>query len=56
MFFGGGGGRGRSSRGPQRGKNVVHQLRVSLEDMYNGSVRKLSLQKSVLCPKCDGKC
>ena len=54
MFFGGGG-RGGRGRGPARGKNVVHQLKVSLEDMYNGVVRKLSLQKSVLCPKCDGK-
>ena len=52
MFFGGRGGR---QRGPQRGKNVVHQLKVSLEDLYNGAVRKLSLQKNILCPKCDGK-
>jgi len=41
MFFGGGGGR---SRGPQKGKDVVHQLQVSLEDLYNGSTRKLALQ------------
>merc|ERR1719427_819491 len=35
MFFGRGGGR----RGPRRTKNLVHQLSVSLEDMYNGTVR-----------------
>nr|XP_057930779.1 dnaJ homolog subfamily A member 4 [Doryrhamphus excisus] len=51
MFFGGGGGRMQRER---RGKNIVHQLSVSLEDMYNGSTRKLALQKNVICEKCDG--
>lgn len=53
MFFGGGG-RGRP-RGPQKGKDVIHQLKVSLEDLYNGSNRKLALQKSVICVKCEGR-
>lgn len=30
--FGGSGGRGRGRHGPQKGKDVVHQLSVSLED------------------------
>ncbi|CAK6951015.1 dnaJ homolog subfamily A member 4 [Scomber scombrus] len=50
MFFGGG---GRMQR-ERRGKNVVHQLSVSLEEMYNGTTRKLALQKNVICEKCDG--
>ncbi|XP_037109936.1 dnaJ homolog subfamily A member 4 [Syngnathus acus] len=50
MFFGGG---GRMQR-ERRGKNIVHQLSVSLEDMYNGCTRKLALQKNVICEKCDG--
>ena len=62
MFFGGGGGGmggmggmfGERRRGPRRTKNLVHQLSVSLEDMYNGTVRKLALQKNVICPACDG--
>merc|ERR1719147_122052 len=56
MFFGGGDpfGRGGRSRGPRRTKNLVHQLSVSLEDMYNGTVRKLALQKNVICDACDG--
>lgn len=36
------------------GKNVVHQLSVSLEEMYKGSTRKLGLQKNVICEKCEG--
>ncbi|CAI6348890.1 unnamed protein product [Macrosiphum euphorbiae] len=58
MFFGqfGGGGRGRGGRhGPQKGKDVVHQLSVSLEDLYNGCVRKLALEKNVICDKCEGR-
>jgi DnaJ family protein A protein 1 len=49
-LFGGGGRRG----GPRRTKNLVHQLSISLEDMYNGSVRKLALQKNVICESCSG--
>lgn len=54
MFFGGGfgGGRGRRER---RGKDVVHQLSVSLEELYKGTVRKLALQKNVICDKCEGR-
>lgn len=36
------------------GKNVVHQLSVSLEEMYKGATRKLGLQKNVICEKCEG--
>ncbi|CAN9499325.1 unnamed protein product [Ophioblennius macclurei] len=50
MFFGGGGQMHRE----RRGKNVVHQLSVTLEEMYNGATRKLGLQKNVICEKCDG--
>lgn len=50
MFFGGG---GRMQR-ERKGKNVVHQLSVSLEELYKGSTRKLGLQKNVICEKCQG--
>lgn len=51
-FFGGGG----PSRpsGPRRGKDLVHRIGVSLEDLYKGKVQKLALSKSVLCKTCDG--
>jgi len=41
-------------RGPEKGKDVIHQLKVSLEDLYNGATRKLSLKKKVICVKCEG--
>jgi len=56
MFFGGGGGASPfGSRQEHRGKNLVHQLAVSLEELYNGAVRKLALQKNVVCDKCEGR-
>ncbi len=54
MFFGGGASPF-GSRQEHRGKNLVHQLAVSLEELYNGAVRKLALQKNVVCDKCEGK-
>ncbi|KAI3470660.1 hypothetical protein Pfo_027323 [Paulownia fortunei] len=49
---GGGSSRGRRQR---RGEDVIHPLKVSLEDLYNGTSKKLSLSRNVLCPKCKGK-
>ncbi|KAH0714436.1 hypothetical protein KY284_007341 [Solanum tuberosum] len=59
-FFGGGGspfGGGGSSRArrQRRGEDVIHPLKVSLEDLYNGTSKKLSLSRNVLCSKCKGK-
>ncbi|GAV81396.1 DnaJ domain-containing protein/DnaJ_CXXCXGXG domain-containing protein/DnaJ_C domain-containing protein [Cephalotus follicularis] len=50
--FGGGSSRGRRQR---RGEDVVHPLKVSLEDLYLGTAKKLSLSRNVICSKCNGK-
>lgn len=56
MFFSGSGfGGGRGRRRERKGKDVVHQLNVSLEELYKGTVRKLALQKNVICDKCEGR-
>ncbi|KAM5584912.1 dnaJ protein [Rosa sericea] len=61
-FFGGGGGSpfggmpgGSRVRRQRRGEDVVHSLKVSLEDLYLGTSKKLSLSRNVLCSKCKGK-
>ncbi|XP_077247002.1 dnaJ protein homolog [Tasmannia lanceolata] len=56
-FFGGGAFGGGSSRGrrQKQGEDVVHTLKFSLEDLYNGTSKKLSLSRNVLCPKCKRK-
>ncbi|XP_023001315.1 dnaJ protein homolog [Cucurbita maxima] len=51
-FGGGGSSRGRRQR---RGEDVVKPLKVSLEDLYLGTTKKLSLSRNVLCSKCKGK-
>lgn len=55
MFFGGGGGGGRRRPGEKaKGRDTVHQLKVTLEELYNGVTRQLALQKNVICSGCDG--
>lgn len=54
MFFGGGGGRGRRS-GPQKGDDIVHSIKASLEDLYNGKTVKLAISRNKPCPDCDGR-
>merc|ERR1712054_550480 len=48
-----GGGAERSrDRGPRKGKDVVHPLKVSLEDLYNGKIVKISVNRQrIKCPK-----
>lgn len=55
MFFRNAFGGSVSRRGERRGKDVIHQLSVSLEDLYKGAVRKLALEKNVVCQKCEGR-
>jgi DnaJ family protein A protein 2 len=50
-MFGGG---GRRQQRERRGENVVHRLKVSLEEMYTGGTRKLSLSRNVKCETCTG--
>lgn len=54
-FFGAGFGGGGGRRRERRGKDVVHQIAVQLEELYNGATRKLALQKNVICDKCEGR-
>ncbi|KAI3925971.1 hypothetical protein MKW98_028107 [Papaver atlanticum] len=49
---------GRQNGGPggkRKGKDAVHALKVSLEDLYSGTSKKLSLSRNVICTKCTGK-
>lgn len=55
MFGGGFGGGGGRPRGPQKGKDLSHALKVSLEDLYKGKITKLALQKHIICGACEGR-
>lgn len=52
-MFGGGG--PHSHRGPRKGDNVVHSLRVTLEDLYKGKMSKLAIIRNRVCKSCKGK-
>ena len=64
-FGGGGGGSfggfgsmfggGARDTGPKKARTIRHQHKVTLEDMYRGKVSKLALQKSIICPTCQGR-
>jgi len=56
MFFGGGGGgRGGGRRGPQKGEDIVHSIKASLEDLYNGKTVRLAISRNKPCPDCEGR-
>lgn len=60
QLFGGGGGGffgGGPSRpsGPRKGKDLVHRVHVTLEELYRGKTSRLALTRHVICAKCSGK-
>jgi DnaJ family protein A protein 2 len=50
-FGGGGGPKIRAARGP----NKVHEIGMSLADLYHGKKFKLNMRRDVLCSTCRGK-
>jgi len=55
QFFGGGfssffGG----SRGPRKTEDIVHELQVTLDDLYKGKQTKLSVTRNIICTGCTG--
>ncbi|MCJ1378254.1 DnaJ (Hsp40), sub A, member 4 [Xylographa soralifera] len=60
QFFGGGGlgsmfGGQMREQGPKKARTIHHIHKVSLEDIFNGKTSKLALQRSILCPDCEGR-
>ncbi|RZS19755.1 hypothetical protein BHM03_00052225 [Ensete ventricosum] len=52
--MGGGGGSSRGRR-QRRGEDVIHPLKVSLEDLYNGTSKKLSLSRNFVLTHLDNR-
>ncbi|OQR91520.1 hypothetical protein ACHHYP_04605 [Achlya hypogyna] len=52
QMFGGG---MRQQRGPPRSEDLTHPLKVSLEDLYNGKMVKLAVNRDIICNTCDGR-
>eukprot|EP00798_Chlamydomonas_sp_ICE-L_P019376 gene19376-26025_t len=53
-MFGGGGGRGGGRQRERKSEDVLHKLAVTLEEMYNGATKKLSLSRNLPCDTCRG--
>lgn len=53
MFGGGRGGGGR--QGPKKGKSVLHPIKATLEDLYNGKTAKVAVNRDRICTACNGK-
>lgn len=53
-LFGMGGGSRRGAPRERRSEDVVHKMKVGLDEMYKGSVRKLQMTRSVKCASCSG--
>lgn len=53
MFFGGG--RRRGPQGPQKGEDLVHTIKASLEDLYNGKTVRLAISRNKPCQACEGR-
>lgn len=52
QFFGGGGFRG--SRQPQRTPNMQATLNLTLEELYTGCVKDVTIQRNAICSTCNG--
>ena len=55
MFFGGGGMPGSAGSSVRKTKPMVHTLKVSLEELYNGKKRKIAANRDIVCKECKGK-
>eukprot|EP00689_Sawyeria_marylandensis_P003567 EC826024.1.p1 GENE.EC826024.1~~EC826024.1.p1 ORF type:complete len:233 (+),score=124.15 EC826024.1:36-734(+) len=58
QFFGFGGdsffGGKKGKEGPKHGEDVIHGINVSLEDLFNGTTKKIKITRTRNCPKCEG--
>jgi len=55
-FFGMGGSSaaGGRPRGPQRTKDMITPINITLEDIYNGKTKKMKVSRNVVCNTCGG--
>ena len=49
-LFGMGGGKSQGKSGPKKGKSVLHPVKATLEDLYNGKNTKVAVSRDRICP------
>jgi DnaJ-class molecular chaperone len=59
-FFGGGDDDGHifggSFQQQKRTKDLIFRMGVTLSDLYNGVIKKLAINREIICKTCEGKC
>ena len=55
QMFGGGMRRQGGPQQPKKGKPVMHPMKLTLEEIYNGKSTKIAVNRERICTKCDGK-
>lgn len=53
-FFGGGGQQSRGGRRVAKGSNLRIKVKLTLEEIANGSEKKIKVNKQITCKTCDG--
>lgn len=53
-FFGGGGRQGNSGGRRVKGSNLRIKVRLTLEEIANGTEKKIKVNKQIICSTCDG--
>eukprot|EP01027_Heterolobosea_sp_BB2_P023809 GEZU01035817.1.p2 GENE.GEZU01035817.1~~GEZU01035817.1.p2 ORF type:complete len:411 (-),score=131.32 GEZU01035817.1:124-1356(-) len=54
-MFGFGGGRSKFSRGEEKGKDIMLALEVTLEEIYAGATKNVSVSRQRICTDCKGQ-
>lgn len=52
-MFGGGGGRRREQR-QRKAKGMLKEMEITLDEVYNGGMKKFPHERYRLCERCDG--
>ena len=55
FFMGGAGGPGKTMGKRPRGPNKLHDIGVSLSELYHGKTFKLAIHRDIICVSCSGK-
>jgi len=53
MGFGGFGNTGARAR-PSKTEDLMYQISVNLEEVYNGVIKKIQFLKNIICKTCNG--
>ena len=45
----------KEDKGPKKTKSVIHPIKCTLENLYQGKTSRIKVNRDRLCSKCNGK-